>query len=233
MARIRDFVFTEGTVAATSISADMPVHQSGDVLLAFVNCDLTTVNAAGGSWVSIDNNAGTGHGWRVERLTASGSSETYSTTLAASDTYTITVVAVADADTADIVNVTAARKTDDASMPFGGIGATTDEADCLVFQFLSTDGGRGPTCEPPWVNLVNGDAGANSGGLAYLVKKTAGAISAPDWWGTVNDNTNAFIVAINDSGSLPTQQGYIQIDEICGNFLESGYWITEIGRAHV
>jgi hypothetical protein len=228
MARIRSFAFTEGTVASASPSADMPEHVSGDVLLVFVNCDLTSVNAAGAGWTSLDNNLGAGHGWRIEYRVATGSTHTYSTTLAASDTFTITVVAIKGAHGTPI-DVNAARKTDDATVPFAGIGATTNFNNSLVFQFLSTDGGLGPTCEPPWTNLVTGDAGANSGGVAYMVKKTAGSIPAPDWRGTVNDNTNAAIVAIRDSGSLDFLPGYIQQDTTPGTLLEHGYWIISGG----
>ena len=229
MARIRDYKFTEGTVASTTAAADMPTHESGDVLLVFVNADLITVNAAGGSWTSLDNNLGTGHSWRVEYRVATGSSHTYSTTLSASDTYTITVVAIKGAH-ATPIDANAARKTDDASVPFAGIGVTTNHNNSLVFQFLSTDGGMGPVCDPPWTQLVNGDAGANSGGLAYMVQKTAGAIPAPDWKGALNDNTNAVIVAIRDSGSLTSLPGYIQQDTTPGRLLEHGYWITAAGN---
>lgn len=230
MAHIHDYVFTEGTVASASPVADMPEHAANDLLIVFVNSDLVTVNAAGGTWTSLDNQVVTnGHSWRIEYKIAASSSETYSTTLSASDEYTITVVAVRNVNTTTPIHVNAKRTTDDSTIPFVGVGVTTTNNNCLVFQFLSTDGGLGPTCEPPWTNLVNGDASTCSGGLAYMVKKVAGVVATPNWRGTVNDNTFAAIVAINDNGSVTTLQGYIQQDTINGKLLEHGYWITAGG----
>ncbi|MFH1859609.1 MAG: hypothetical protein ABH870_01125, partial [bacterium] len=225
MAKIRDFAFTEGTVAASSFDCDMPEHESGDFLLAFTNQDGSATPNLPSGWTNIDNNTGSGHGWRVFYKVAASSSETLTVTIT-SDTFTCTVVAIKDADTSDPINASNKRTTDDNTNPFAGIGVTTDEDNCIVFQFLSTDGGMGPTCDPPWTNLTNGDAGSNSGGLAYMVKKSYGAIPAPDWWGAINDNTNAFIVAINDATTPATLQGYIQQDTDPGEFLEAGIFAT-------
>ena len=297
MASIRDFAFTEGTVATTSGVADMPEHQAGDLLLAFGNADgnSRTLSLPNG-YAAISNGTGSGHGWRVCFKIAESSGESITFTLNGSDTYTTTVVSIKDAlaklrtvtgaswssnvatitigthtvQVDDVIAVTGidpngycgvytvtaiggttvsyalgsdpgtystggrvcltpinasdARTTDDNTNPFSGIGTTTTLANCLVFSFLSTDGGIGPTCEPPWTQITNGDAGANSGGVAYLVKQAAGAISAPNWWGALNDNTTAVIVAVRDDGNLATLQGGIQPDTVNGKLLEAGIY---------
>lgn len=231
MARIRDFAFTEDIGTGTAISADMPVHVSGDLLIAFCNCDGGSYwPAAPSGWADVPGGgalAGNGHGSRVYYKQATSSSETFSVTLTTGDTKTITMVAVRDFDTTTPFDGNVSRRTtDDSSVPFAGIGHTTSNNNSLCFSFLSTDGGLGPVCSPGWTNIANGDAGANSGGLAYTVKKTAGTLTAPDWYGQINDNTTAWLVAINDDGNLSSLDPYIQPGNTTGTLIEHGYWIT-------
>lgn len=226
MASIRDYAFTEGTVAATSVQPDMPVHQTNDLLIAFCNADAVGFGTAPTDWVEMYSADAGAHGYAVYYKIATSSNETPTINLASSETHTITVVAVRDVDTTTPINTNDIRSTDDSTNPFDGVGLTTTSTNCLLFSFLGTDGGLGPTCAPPWTNLVNGDAGVNSGGLAYTVKKASGSVPAPIWWGQINENTISITVAINDDGNLSTLSPYIQQDTTNGVFLEPGYVTT-------
>lgn len=226
MAAIRDFAFTEGTTAAGSYLPDMPVHETDDLLIAFCNNDAVGFGAAPSGWSTIYAADYGSHGAAVYYKIATSDSESPTITLASSETYTCTVVSVVNVDTVDPINANSLSGGDDSTNPFAGVAVTTDADNCIIFSFLSTDGGIGPTCESPWTNITNGDAGANSGGLAYQVKKTAGTVSANTWRGQFNENTRSITVAVNDDGNLTTLSPYIQSDTSNGALLESGYWIT-------
>lgn len=228
MPSIRDYAFTEGTLAAALWSADMPVHQSGDLLVAFCNQDTaTTINLPGG-WTDAagGNRAGTGHTMRVFYTYATSSAAALNVTTAASDTFTITVVAIQDVTGSSPINAVSERTADDASVPFAGSAVTTTTSSCLVLSFLSTDGGLGPTCEPGWINLVTGDAGANSGGLAYTYQRVSGTVAAPNWYGQLADNTMSTTLAIHDDGSETTVPPYVSRVVSPGRMLDLCYWIT-------
>ncbi|OGV97342.1 hypothetical protein A2W24_06450 [Microgenomates group bacterium RBG_16_45_19] len=229
MPAIRDFAFTEGTTTAASYQPDMPVHETDDLLIAFCNNDAVGFGAAPANWSTIYAADYGAHGAAVYYFIATSSSVTSPTiTLASAETYTCTVVSVKNIDTNDPINTNALSAADDSTNPFDGVAVTTDADDCLIFSFLTTDGGIGPTCEPPWTNITNGDAGANSGGLAYQIKKALGAVAANTWRGQFNENTRSISVAINDDGAgTPISiSPYIQSDTTNGTLLESGYWIT-------
>lgn len=230
MPAIRDFAFTEGTTTATSYQPDMPIHETDDLLIAFCNNDAVGFGSAPAGWSTIYAADYGAHGAAVYYIIASSSSVTSPTiTLASSETYTCTVVSVKNIDISDPINANALSAADDATNPFSGVAVTTDKDNCLVFSFLTTDNGIGPTCEPPWTNITNGDAGANSGGVAYQVKKSAGVVAANSWRGQFNENTRSISVAINDDGNLATLSPYIQSDTTNGTFLEPGYWVSAGG----
>ena len=202
MAKIRDFAFTEGTVTASSIPADVPVHETGDLLIAFVNTDSAiTINIPAG-WTQITPNRTTNAcSNRTFYRFATSNAETVTITLSGAETYTVTIVSVIGANTTTPIDVVQERTTASGTQPFTTPNFTTTTANCLLFSFLSTDSGMGPTCEPGWTNITIGDAGANSGGVAYKFKEEAGLVTGPRWYAQLNDTTNAVNMAIRDDGN--------------------------------
>lgn len=202
MAKIRDFAFTEGTVTSASIDADIPVHETGDLLVAFVNTDAAvTINVPTG-WTQITPNRTTNScSNRTFYRFATSNSETVTITLSTAETYTVTIVSVIGANTSNPIDVVAERTSASSTQPFTTPNITTTTDNCLLFSFLSTDSGIGPTCQPGWSNITTGDAGANSGGVAYSFKEQAGLVTGPVWYAQLNDTTNAVNMAIRDDGN--------------------------------
>jgi hypothetical protein len=234
MAKIRDFAFTEGTVPATTWSALMPTHQSGDVLIAMVTVTATLAWTNPDGWNVLQAQVdGSGHRMAFYYMVADSSSETLTIgTLSSATAYTTTVISIIGAKTSDVIEATATRTADDNVTPFAGVAVETFENNCLILTFLAADTGLGPLHTPGWIGIFNGDSGGSCGVSAYTYQRTAGTVPAMNWWGQTNDNTMAFTVAINDEGGAGAETyvpPYIQPGDSPGEMLEMGYWITGAG----
>ncbi len=205
MAYIRDWTVTDVVNASTNPASQVryPVHATNDILLLYLCCDGTNLPSLPSGYADIQNQVGAAQTYRLCYKIAASSSETCPTlTLSAGDEWHITVIAVAGADYADPINVTAERTVTDNTSPFTwSHGQSTDETNVLVFQFINSDTGLAITANPPWTNLQNGDAGSAGGSVAYMFLPAIGAIPNCDWRGRANDDTTACLVGINDDGN--------------------------------
>lgn len=211
MAYPRDFTVTEVTSASTNPQAQVeyPVHEVNDVLLLMMAQDGANTPALPSGYTNIANATGSAQGFRLCYKVAASSSEVCPTLSGTSDEWHIGVFSIGGVDTADPINVTATRTATDNATPFTWTsGASTDETNVLIFQFMNSDSGLGALCDTPgYTNLVNGDASSAGFACAVGFKPTAGAITNATWRGAVNDDTTACLVGFNDDGN-GTRPGY-------------------------
>ncbi len=214
MASIRDFAVTTEAVATASMVMNMPTHESGDLLVAFVNKDSASNFTTPSGWTAQKTQTSAGSGGGVYTKRAASASETVTFTYT-SETACGVVIAVKNCNgttEADAVSGSAKSGADDSSLPLTGIGITPSHADCLILHGLSTDGGGGFNALPPWVNLFVGDAGANSLCVSYTQQYgAAAAITAPNHWGGVADDSRGFIIAIRPDTTTFTRDGYLPL----------------------
>jgi hypothetical protein len=204
MASIRDFAVTEyGTSTIASLVCNMPVHESGDLLIYFASKDGTpAINAVGGAWVSIQDGASAGMAYRSEYKYAASAAETLTLVTGTLENWTVVVVSVKNPAGSSPISASAESSGDDSAMPFDGPSANTGtDTNCLIFHAWFTDSGLSPTAYAPLVNIYAGDNGANSTGVAYTYQRAAGAVAAASWFGRGNDDGRGIVVAIKDNGS--------------------------------
>jgi hypothetical protein len=184
----------------------MPVHEANDILLMFASKDgAVAVNLPTG-WTNIQDGLTAGAAYRVAWRLAASAVETLTVTTGTAENWTVCVVSVDECDTVNPIIVSAESAADDTTIPFvGPAGATiSPEVDALVFHSWFSDTGLGPTAYPPFVNLYNGDSGANSTGVAYTVQRASAALSACSWFGGANDDGRGVVFALRNQTN-PTQ----------------------------
>jgi hypothetical protein len=213
MAKIRDYAITVEAVATASMVCAMPVHETGDLLVAFVNKDTASNFTTPSGWTAGQTQTSAGAGGGLYYKRAASASETVTFALS-SETCCGVVIAVQNVNgstEADAVSGSAKSGADDTTLPLAGVGITPGHDNCLILHGLSTDSGIGANALPPWVNLFAGDAGANSLCVSYTQQKAAAAITAPDHWGGAADDSRGFIIAIRDDGNGEAFDGYIPL----------------------
>lgn len=204
MAAIRDFAVTEyGTATAASLVCEMPVHESGDILIYFASKDGSPVIDATATWNAIqDGVIGALAAYRSMWKLAASSSETLTLTTVTAENWTVVVVSIKNANTGAPISASAESAADDSAMPFDGPSTNTGtDINCLIFHAWFADTGLSPTAYAPLVNIYAGDNGANSTGVAYTYQRTAGAVAAGSWFGRANIAGRGIVVAVKDNGS--------------------------------
>ena len=214
MASIRDYAITVEAVATASMVMAMPVHATGDLLVAFVNKDTNSNFTTPSGWDALQTQVSAGAGGGVYAKRAASAAETVTFTYT-SETACGIVIAVRDvygSSVSDAVSGSAKSGSDDSVLPLAGIGITPSHDNCLLLSGLSTDSGLGPNALPPWVNLFAGDAAANSLCVSYTQQYgSAAAVTAPGHWGNGADDSRAFMVAVRPATTGVTRDGYIPL----------------------
>lgn len=216
MAKIRDYAVTIYSAVTASMVCEMPTHETGDLLVAFVNKDTAANFTTPSGWTALQTQVSAGAGGGVYVKRAASASETVTFTLS-SETCCAVVIAVQNVNgttEADAVSGSAKSGADDSTLPLAGIGITPSHNNCLILHGLSTDSGIGANALPPWVNLFAGDTGANSLCISYSQQKTAAAITAPDHWAGAADDSRGFIVAIRDDGNGTDFDCYLPLSTV-------------------
>jgi hypothetical protein len=202
MANIRDFAITEyGGATIASLDCEMPVHESGDLLIYFASKDGAVAITQTAGWSTIQNGLTSGAAYRSMYKYAASAEETLTLTTATPENWTVVVVSVKNpAGSSPISN--SAASAEDSTMPFSGpSGDTGTDTNCLIFHVWFSDSGLSPTAYAPLVNIYAGDNGANSTGVAYTYQRAAGAVAAASWFGRGNDDGKGIVVAVKDNGS--------------------------------
>lgn len=218
MAKIRDYAATIISTAGTSAVCEMPVHQAGDLLVAFVGKDGTAAVNVPANWsATAAVGASTGAYGGIYTRRAQSASETVTFTTGTAGAWAITIVSISGTfgtatNGSDALSVAATIAATDSTAPYTGGTITPAHANCLVLAGIFTDATFGLQADPGWVHVFTGDSGANSIAVAYTVAPTGGlAVPGPNWYqGTgANDDTRAVMIAIRDSGSLAELDCYL------------------------
>lgn len=204
MAKIRDTAITINTVATTSMVCEMPTHQTGDLLLAFVSKDAASAFTAPAGWTNIQStiSAGAAGGVYGFRATSSTTTATFTLTSATCMCLMVAVKQVFGTTVANAISAssaTAAQNTETNTFTTGTV--TPAQVNTLVFCSVFTDIGIGIGSAPGWVNLIAADAGLNSLGVAYSIARTTAAITGVEFYaGAVitGDDGGGFMVAVRD-----------------------------------
>lgn len=212
MARIRDYATTIYAAATTAnMVMDMPLHETGDLLLAFVGKDaagaFTTPSTGVGTpvsssdWTLIQSSTSTGAGGGIYALRASSSNENVTFPLSI-DTCVGTIISIKEvygSTVADAVPNSVAYGATDSTLPFAGVGITTSHTNALLFSHRFADTTVGTSHLPPWVNIFAGDAANGGSTVAYSFEPTAStAVAAPSMWSGGEDDGKASMVEVRD-----------------------------------
>lgn len=214
MAKIRDFAVTINAVATTSMICEMPIHSSGDLLLAFVSKDAAAAFTAPAGWTNIQSSisAGAAGGIYGFRATTSTTTATFTLASATCMCVMVSVKQVNGTTVTDAVSASSATAADDTSIPFASGTVTPAQSNTLVFSSFYSDIGIGIGPNPTWVNVFSGDTGLNSLGVAYSFSTNTNAVTGTDWYaGTVTTGVDGrgFMIAVRDNGSLSEIDPYI------------------------
>lgn len=219
MASIRDYAVTIYSAATASMVCEMPTHESGDLLVAFVNKDTASNFTTPSGWTAQQSqvSAGAGGGVYTKRAASGSEAVTFALTI---ETCCAVVIAVKDCNgttEADAVSGSAKSGADSGTLPFVGVGITPGHDGCLILHGLSADTGLAAAAFPPWVNLFAGDAGANSLCVSYSYQPGAAeAIAAPLHWAGNQNDTRGFIIAIRPASSGNTAPAYLPLSSAPG-----------------
>lgn len=223
MPAIRDYAVTIYAASTASMVCEMPLHETGDLLVACVNKDTATGFTTPSGWTALQTqvSGGAGGGIYTKRAASAAEAVTFALT---SETCLAVIVAVKGcygSTAADAVSASAKSGADDSTLPLAGVGITPLHDNSLILQWLSTDTGFGPAVLPGWVNLFMGDTGANSGCLSYTCQRTAAAIAAPNHWAASQDDSRAFVIAIRDDGNNAEVEAYISPGTVPATLISS------------
>ena len=213
MPKIRDVAITINTVATSSMVMEMPEHEAGDLLLAFLNKD-STGGWTQATWTSIQagNSAGAATACWAKRATSSSETVTFGLTLETCMGVVVAIKGCYGTTVADAISNSGLGSAIGAVVPSGGTLAHTPGHDnSLIFAWNSGDIGHSPMYLPGWVNIFGGDAGANGGALSYTWQKTAAQVYSPGvWCGIVTGiDTREIIVSVRDDGNNTEVDAYL------------------------
>lgn len=215
MADIRDTAFTLFSAATASMVMEMPEHQTGDLLVACVAKDTASAFTTPSGWTLVQANVSAGAAGGIYAKRATSSSETVTFALS-SETCVGTVTSVKDvfgSTVADAIPTSAIQGSDDATLPFTGIGLTTAHANSLLIHMRYQDTTAGTSHQPPWVNIASIDVANGGLAVAYSFEPTASTvISAPDCWGATVDDGRGVMIEIRDGSSGAVKPPYIPLD---------------------
>lgn len=217
MAKIRDTATTIYAAATTaSMVMDMPVHESGDLLVAFVGKDASGTFTTPSGWTAIRTSTSTGAGGGIYAKRATSSSETVTFALTA-DTCLGTIVSIRDVygtTVADAIPTSVAYGTEDSTLPFAGVGITTANDKSMVFSHRFSDTTTGTSHLPPWINLFVGDAANGGSTVAYSYVPTAGVVTAPDMWAGGTDDGKSSMIEVRDGSSGTVIPAYLPLSTV-------------------
>lgn len=212
MASIRDFSVSVEAIATASITLQC-ANLTGDLLVIAVNKDTAALFTTPSGWTALQTQTSAGSGGGIYAKIATSDNESVAVAYS-SETSVGCIIAIKDfygSTVAAAIPSSTKSGADDSTLPLTGIGITPSYDNSLVIHALSTDSGGGFNALPPWVNLCVADAGANSLCVSYTQQKTAAAITAPDHWGGLADDSRSFVLYVRDSGTRASVDGYIPL----------------------
>lgn len=188
MAFVSDSALTYAAAAGTNVAANMPAHETGDLLIAFCVMNAGAMTTSSSGWTAISNNttAGTTNTSSYTYKVAASAAETF--TFTTTDDYSLIIVCVKDNDTTTPIDVFSHLGTATSTSQQTSVSVTTTTPDCLVLYFIGVDGVANSALSNPGVHSLtsmdNGGTTANTAttnAAAWYVQRTAGATPAAAW----------------------------------------------------
>lgn len=217
MAKIRDSAVTLYSATTSSMVCEMPTHVTGDLLVACVAKDTASAFTTPSGWTLIQASTSTGAagGVYAKRATSASETVTFSLTL---ETCLATITAIQDvfgSTVADAIPTSSIQATEDATLPFTGVGLTTAYANSMLMHMRYQDTTVGTSHLPPWVNVFSGDVANGGLAVAYSFEPTAStAITAPEMWSAGADDGKSVMIEIRDGSSGAITPAYIPLDVV-------------------
>lgn len=221
MAYIVDYAITENAAGgATSVSANVPPHQTDDYLVVFSAVNGTAGGTSGNTnsgitvsgWTQIGTFqiANTGIASSVYYKKAASGSETCTVSITTADDYAIKVICIRDADTTNFLDsgtVVSSNNTSTASQ-WSSPTMSTNQNDSLVMYCHGYDGATPMLhTDPGTMSLISSDstgttANTSAGAaVAWYMQRTAGTTPGPSWTCNIGDDRTNHVFAIrNKSG---------------------------------
>ncbi|MBI4099371.1 hypothetical protein HY440_00010 [Candidatus Microgenomates bacterium] len=240
MAFIVDYALTESTAGATSFSANVPPHQTNDILLVSFTADASyTLDVTGftqiGTTQAANSAVCTGVFWKR----AASSSETITCTMNSADAYAVCVLCIRDADTgASVIDASSATNSGTtAASQITSVAVTTTVADCLVIYIVGKDGIANQSHTNPGSahHIISHDSGGSTAttsaaqGLAWYFQRATGATPTPTWTNRLSAVTNFFTIAIRNAsgGRIPA---YVDDSTACGTAMIHGHHASTLNN---
>lgn len=215
MPYIRDYVVTEFTATATTGgTANMPVHQSGDILVFMAVKDATgAITQTGAVYTSLQSGASAGAwggAWWV-RATSSTMAGFVGTWTA--DSAVFITIAIADVHATN-APTSVRNGADDTTIPYTATGTlNTSSNNTLAIYGCFTDNSQGPTPWPADMQVIHGgDSGEAGLGVGWAFFPTSGtsATSGKDFYANTADDVRIITICIEDiSGGSTTKKAYV------------------------
>lgn len=194
MAYIVDYSIFSGTAAITNTAMPMPVHQTGDLLLAIVTTGTGAASAGAGSspaaasWTVTSDTTVAASATTVLRALATGSTNVLNLTTA--DDYAVTIISIRDVDQTTPVDAISVVGNATASGAPTNLAVSTTTANCLMVYMVAPDAQAATVAQhinPGYHHLIshdNGSATANTSsahGVGWTIWAGTGNSPTPGW----------------------------------------------------
>lgn len=194
MAYIVDYSIFSGTAAITNTAMPMPVHQTGDLLLAIVTTGTGAASAGAGSspgsasWTVNSDTTVAAAATTVLRTLATGSTNVLNLTTA--DDYVVTIISIRDVDQTTPVDAISVVGNATASGAPVNLAVSTTQANCLMIYMVGPDAQAATVAShinPGYHHLISHDNGSTTAntssghGIGWTIWAGTGNSPAAGW----------------------------------------------------
>lgn len=201
MAYFVDYGLTFGAGGAvTNVVANMPPHQTNDILVVFANMNAGSLTTSSTGWAAISNdttNTANTSSWTWKRAASSAETFTFST----ADDYSVAIFCIRDADTSASVIEASSNTGSTTSTSTPSNVAVTPAAgvnDCFVLYCMSVSGvATAAHCNPGFHHIISSDNGGGTEQTAtgvaacWTIHRTGGTATPAAAWTASAAGTSA------------------------------------------
>lgn len=179
MPAIRDVAWTfESVTTDGGVTVPMPAYAENDLLLAFIQSDTGTPALTSSGWTQVFTRTNTTSLTVLRKIATASEPATVAFASAVAETYNGAIVSIRDVDTTTPVNISN-DTTQAAAAKYTFQSVTTTRDNCLLLYAAANSGVGVPSIiEGPVSGLLGADGAAESQGIGWSVKTTAGATPA-------------------------------------------------------
>lgn len=216
MAYVVDYALTSAAAAAASTAANMPPHQTNDILVMFVTMNAGALTTTSTGWAAIStNNTNTANTSSFTWKRATSSAETF--TFSTADDYSMVIISIRDVDTTTALDVAAVHDglTATTTAPVSpGLTTSANGANSLILYFMGLSGVANAVHSPPGVHhIISFDNGgtndtnsATCAAAAWYIERNANtAVPTPTWTASVTGTQTRLTIALRNAtnGRIP------------------------------